>query len=261
MSAPIGLPGHKFHQYLTMEESVARIEVLKKLLNQRLDNKSARNESNASCLRKNLKFADLGGANALTREQWVGAFQRLGAQMAEADVDLLFWAFQADGGEEPLVDYHRFAEAMTTGVALGPLAGTDFVTMMSDRHGAKPHEGKRTYDKKLSIGPPPYALGDSEPNQRPHRYAAKTTNTPSVVGGIFAPPPPIIAPQHPSIKNSSTLSLAHSVWKPSGDMGDSQAFNTTEKRMSNTSSLPGGIFSAGTTEDFRVKGLFVRPGY
>lgn len=71
-------------QGLTAEEAAARIEVLKKAINQRLDNKSAANEGNASCLRKALRFSDLGATNTLNKEQWVQAFVRLGAQLSEA---------------------------------------------------------------------------------------------------------------------------------------------------------------------------------
>ncbi|KAG8464431.1 hypothetical protein KFE25_003494 [Diacronema lutheri] len=263
MSTPLGLPGHKYQQSLSPDEARARIEVLKKLLNQRLENKSSRNEGNASCLRKALRFTDIGATNKLNHEQWIQAFVRLGAQLSDADLNLLFYAFatEEDEGGAPAVDYVRFVDAMTSGDDLGPLRGADFVTVMSDRHGARPREGKRTYDDRLFNKPPPYALGDSEPNPQPRRVAEKTTNTPSVAGGIFAIAPPIVAPEVPSVKNFSTLSLAHSEWKPSDEGEHNPAFGTTVKRMSNTSSVPGGIFAPGSADDFRVRGLFVRPGY
>jgi len=304
-------------QSLSPDEARARIEVLKKLLNQRLENKSSRNEGNASCLRKALRFTDIGATNKLNHEQWIQAFVRLGAQLSDAvsarpatathsphvcrralccaracalgagpyqlqplgadaraptargarrppqDLNLLFYAFatEEDEGGAPAVDYVRFVDAMTSGDDLGPLRGADFVTVMSDRHGARPREGKRTYDDRLFNKPPPYALGDSEPNPQPRRVAEKTTNTPSVAGGIFAIAPPIVAPEVPSVKNFSTLSLAHSEWKPSDEGEHNPAFGTTVKRMSNTSSVPGGIFAPGSADDFRVRGLFVRPGY
>jgi hypothetical protein len=172
----------------------------------------------------------------------------------------------AQGDEEAVrtelvVDYARFVEAMTTGQALGPLAGQDFVTVISDRHGERPREGKRTYEDRLFNKPPPYALGDTEPNPAPRRIVEKTTNTPSIAGGIFGPAPPIVAPTHPSIKNRSTVTLEHSQWARSSKGETAAAFGETQKRMSNSSSVPGGIFASGRTEDFRVRGVFVRPGY
>jgi hypothetical protein len=71
-------------QGLTAEEAASRIEVLKKLLNARLDNKSARNEGNAQCLRRILKFADLSATSHLTLPQWRDSFERLGAQLSQA---------------------------------------------------------------------------------------------------------------------------------------------------------------------------------
>lgn len=71
-------------QGLTPEQAAARINELKKALNQRLENKSAANEGNSICLRKALRFSDLGATNTLNHEQWVQAFVRLGAQFSEA---------------------------------------------------------------------------------------------------------------------------------------------------------------------------------
>lgn len=159
-----------------------------------------------------------------------------------------------------MVAYLPFVEAMTSGVAHGPLVGSDFITVISERHGVTPREGKRTYDDRLFNKPPPYALGESEPNPQPRRIIEKSTNTSSVQGGIFAPAPPIVAPEMPSIKNSSTLSLAHAEWEPS--QSEMPAPPVSMKRMSNTSSVPGGIFAEGSADDFRVRGsIFVRPGY
>lgn len=181
------------------------------------------------------------------------------------DIGLLFDLFSSDGGElgEPVVVWSKFVEAMTSGEALGPLAGEDFVTKMSVKHGERPREGKRTYDDVLFNKPAPYALGDAEETVVPRRVPEKSTNTPSVEGGIFAPAPPIVPPVHPSIKNASTLSLAHAEWKPSESAPLPRTTPSGEPvRMGNNgSSVPGGIFAEGRTEDFRVKGLFIRPGY
>lgn len=45
--------------------------VLKKVLAARLENKSARNEGHASCLRRSLRFSDTAGNGTLNHAQWL----------------------------------------------------------------------------------------------------------------------------------------------------------------------------------------------
>mmetsp|Transcript_10415 Transcript_10415/g.27053 ORF Transcript_10415/g.27053 Transcript_10415/m.27053 type:complete len:268 (-) Transcript_10415:181-984(-) len=267
MSSALGLPGHKGEAELNPAQTAERLETLKRHLNARLENKSARNEGNAQCLRRALKFGDLGDKGALTYKQWCASFERLGAELTHDDIALLFELFASDGGDaigEPVVVYPKFVEAMTSGEAVGPLTGEDFVTKMSQKHGEKAREGKRTYDDRLFNKPPPYALGEREEVVAPRRIAEKSTNMPSVEGGIFAPAPPVVPPAHPSIKNASTLSLAHAEWTPSetAPVPSDAAPPLAHVRHGNASSVPGGIFAEGRTEDFRVRsGHFIRPGY
>lgn len=177
------------------------------------------------------------------------------------DINLLFNTFREKGDNVPLaVSYNTFVDEMTQNESLGPLAGEDFITKMSLRHGAHPREGKRTYDDVLFNKPPPYALGDYEEGP-PRAVKEKTTNTPSIKGGIFGPAPPIVAPERPSVKNSSTISLVHAEWNASQSAELAAQPSLLAKPRSNDSSVPGGIFAQGRTEDFRVRGLFVRPGY
>lgn len=69
---------------MTPEEAAARIAALKKILTQRLDNKSAANESNAICLRKSLLFSASAKSGVLSRQQFAHAFERLGAGFSPA---------------------------------------------------------------------------------------------------------------------------------------------------------------------------------
>lgn len=282
---------------MTPEEAAARIAALKKILTQRLDNKSAANESNAICLRKSLLFSASAKSGVLSRQQFAHAFERLGAGFSPAvraggrarravrpaspqraltraapppsgcdqDLELLFDASATEGsadGHEEHVDVQAFVEAVTSREEWGPLRGSDFVTRISERHGDSPRVGKKTYHNSQPAAEPPFAVSRG-PIPAPTRSPIKkTSNTPSLEGGIFAPAPPVRAPAVPSIKNSSTLSLGHAQWTPSDGGSQRPAFSAAAKKTSNTPSVPGGIFAPGSADDFRVKAeLFVRPGY